>query len=222
MIVSCLIVIGAFSEWPGRVGLQRASAGITVERLRTVFANKGISEILISDNSPQFVAGVYNNFVRRYNIRHLQSAQYNPATHAQAGSFVKMLCHPATNEQADSFVKLLKRAVRKGEFASAQAMFLLLYDNVLHPANAGRLYGRALMSRLDLLRPGRSVDGVVRDFDVGQWVMEPASCLVQIDGGGVWTRHVEQRHCRCSASPPPPPRAERAGAHESSRLGVFT
>ena len=59
----CLIVINTFSKWPEHGVLQSTSAGITVERLRTVFANKGISEILISDNSPQFVAGVCNNFV---------------------------------------------------------------------------------------------------------------------------------------------------------------
>ena len=54
----CLIVINALSKWPERVVLQSTSAGITVEKLRTIVANKGISEILVSDNGPQFVAGV--------------------------------------------------------------------------------------------------------------------------------------------------------------------
>ena len=185
----CLIVIDALSEWPERGGLQSASTGITEEQLRTIVANKGISEILVSDDSPQFAADSCVEML------------YHPAR-------VKMLCRPATNEQADSFVKLLKRAVRKGEFASAQTVFLLLCENAIHPANADRLYGRALRSRLDLLRPDGSVVGAVLhptlvcDFDVGQPVMEPANCLVQIDGGGVWARHVEQRHVRCSASPP--------------------
>jgi len=120
-----------------------------------------------------------------------------------------MLCHPATNEQAESFVKMWKRALRKGEFASAQAVidvFLLPYGNTIHPAtddvSAIRLYGRAL-------RPERSVAGavsrptLVRDFDVGQRVMGPANCLVQIDVGEVWKRHVEQRHVAVQRHPPP-------------------
>ena len=122
-----------------------------------------------------------------------------------------MLCHSAANEQAESFVKMWKRALHKGEFASAQTVidvFVLPYGNTIHPAtddvSAIRLYGRAL-------RPERSVAGavsrptLVRDFDVGRWVMGPANCLVQIDDGEAWKRHVEQRHVRCSASPPTVP-----------------
>jgi len=109
-------------------------------------------------------------------------------------------------------VKLLyrpaERAVRKEEFASAQTVFLLLYDNVLHPVNADRLFGRALRPRLDLRRPEGSLVGavlrptLVRVFGVGQLVMEPANCLAQVNDGGVWERHVEHRQVRCSASPP--------------------
>ena len=112
-------------------------------------------------------------------------------------------------------------------------VFLLQYRNAIHPATgdtpAIRLYGRALRSRLDLLRPGRSVAGavsrptLVRGFDVGQRVMVrdcyhdskwvpavvsvilgPATCLVQTDDGKVWKRHVDQMHDRCSASPSVP------------------
>ena len=111
-------------------------------------------------------------------------------------------------------------------------VFLLQYRNAIHPTTddtpAMRLYGRALRSRLDLLRPGRSVPGavsraaLVRSFDVGQRVMVrdyyhncrwvpavvsvilgPANCLVRTDGK-VWKRHVDQMHDRCSASPPVP------------------
>ena len=112
-------------------------------------------------------------------------------------------------------------------------VFLLYYRNAVHPTTgdtpAMRLYGRALRSRLDLLRPGRSGPGavsrptLVRAFEVGQRVMVrdychdwrwvpamvsgilgPASCLVKTDDGKVWKRHVDQIHDRCSASPPVP------------------
>ena len=135
-----LIVIDAFSKWPEVVVMQGTSADITVEKLRTIFANKGIPEILVSDNGPQFVASVFGDFMRQNGIRHLTSAPY----------------HPATNGQAESFVKMLKRALCRGEGASLQTMidvFLLQYRNAVHPTTndtpAIHLYGRALRSRLD-------------------------------------------------------------------------
>jgi len=93
-----LIVIDAFSKWPEVVVMQCTSADNTVGKLRTIFANKGIPELLVSDNGPQFVASVFDNFMRQNGIKHLKSAPY----------------HPATNGQAESFVKMLKRALRKG------------------------------------------------------------------------------------------------------------
>ena len=63
-----LIVIDPFSKWPEVVVMQRTSADFTVEKLRMIFANKGIPEILVSDNGPQFVAGVFDDFVRRNGI----------------------------------------------------------------------------------------------------------------------------------------------------------
>ena len=183
----CLILINTFSKWPERVVLQSTSAGITVEKLWTIVANKGISEILVSDNDPHFVTGVCNNVVRRYGIRHLQSTLCHPASNGHLESCVEMLYHPAR-------VNMWKRALHKGKFASAQAgidVVLQPYGNTIHPTTDDvpviRLYGRALRARLDLLRPEGSVAGAVsrptlgRDFDVGQPVMEPANCLVQID-----------------------------------------
>ena len=92
-----------------------------------------------------------------------------------------------------------------------------------------RLYGRALRSRLDLLRPGRSMPGagaraapmrqvavgqrvMVRDyFRSSKWVpgtvsavLGPANCMVKTDDGKLWKRHMDQVHDRCSASPPGP------------------
>ena len=42
-----LIVIDEFSKQPEIVVMRRTSADITVEKLRMIFANKGIPEILV-------------------------------------------------------------------------------------------------------------------------------------------------------------------------------
>ena len=109
-------------------------------------------------------------------------------------------------------------------------VFFLHYRNAVHPSTsdtpAMRLYGRALRSRLDLLRPRRSVSGavshptLVRTFEVGQRVMVrdyfhnckwvpavvsvvlgPANYMVKTNDGKVWKRHVNQIHDCISAQP---------------------
>jgi len=91
-----LIVIDAYSKWPEVVVMQCTSAVATIEKLRSIFANKGLPEILVSDNGPQFVAAIFGEFMQQNGLKHLRSAPY----------------HPATNGQAEAFVKMLKRALR--------------------------------------------------------------------------------------------------------------
>ena len=112
-------------------------------------------------------------------------------------------------------------------------VFLLRYINAVHPSTsdtpAMRLYGRALRSRLDMLRPRRSVSGavsrprLVRTFKVGQpvmvrdyfhnckWepavvsvVLGPANYMVKTNDCKVWKWHGNQIHDRFSASPSAP------------------
>ena len=45
------------------VVMQSTTAENTVEKLRSIFANKGLPEVLVSDNGPQFVSGVFNDFM---------------------------------------------------------------------------------------------------------------------------------------------------------------
>ena len=63
-----LVVVDAFSKWPEVVVMQCTTAENTVEKLRTIFANKGIPKMLVSDNGPQFIAGVFDNFMVRNGI----------------------------------------------------------------------------------------------------------------------------------------------------------
>uniref|UniRef100_A0A8C4NCS6 Gypsy retrotransposon integrase-like protein 1 n=1 Tax=Eptatretus burgeri TaxID=7764 RepID=A0A8C4NCS6_EPTBU len=215
-----LVVVDAFSKWPEVVVMQSTMAENTVEKLRSIFANKGIPEVLVSDNGPQYVSGLFNDFMVQNGVKHLKSAPY----------------HPATNGQAESFVKALKCVLRRGKGVSMQAtidVFLLHYRNAVNSSTSDTpaicLYGRALRSGLDLLRPRRSVSGavsrptLVRTFEVGQpvmvrdyfhnckWVpavvavvLGPANYMVKTNDGKVWKQHVNQIHDRISASPPVP------------------
>ena len=94
-----LVVIDAYSKWPEVAIMQSISVENTVKGLRSIFANKGVPEILVSDNGPQFVSEVFAVFMLSNGVRHLRSAPY----------------HQATNGQAQSFVKAFKRPLRRGQ-----------------------------------------------------------------------------------------------------------
>ena len=82
--------------------------------------NKGVLDILVSDNGPQFISEVFAVFFCGNGIKHLKLMPH----------------HPATNSQAKSFVKALKHALHWGQAVrSVQSridVFLHAYRNSVH------------------------------------------------------------------------------------------
>ena len=68
-----LLVVNLLSKWPEAAIMQYATAENTVEKLLSVIANKGVPEVLISDNDPQLVSGTFNNFMVQNRMRYLKS-----------------------------------------------------------------------------------------------------------------------------------------------------
>ena len=79
-----LVVIDAYSKWPEVAIIHSISAEDTVKRMRSIFLNKGVPEILVSDNAPQFVSEVFAVFMLGNGIKHLRLAPYHTATNGQA------------------------------------------------------------------------------------------------------------------------------------------
>ena len=50
-----LVVVDSFSKWIEVLPVKTASASITIEKLRTLFATHGIPETIVSDNGTPFV-----------------------------------------------------------------------------------------------------------------------------------------------------------------------
>ena len=75
---SFLIVIDADSKWIDAFPMATATAMTTIQRLRKLFAQSGIPESIVWDNSPQFIAGDFQEFCQLMGIHHVRVAPYQP------------------------------------------------------------------------------------------------------------------------------------------------
>lgn len=94
-----LIVVDAHSKQPEVLKMNRTTVTHTEEKLRVLFARNGLSEHLISDNGPQFVAEEFQRFMKLNGVRHSISSPY----------------HPKTNDLAERFVQTFKSAMKSAK-----------------------------------------------------------------------------------------------------------
>lgn len=213
-----LIVVDAHSKWPEVMAMKSTTAAKTIDKLRTLFAQHGIPEQLVSDNGPQFVSEEFAEFCRQNGIRHIKSAPYHPATNGLAERFVQ------------SFKNAMKASQHDTRSTSARlAKFLLRYRTTPHATTntspAMLLFRRPLRTRLDLVRPSLAstvqnsqlqqakehafdtprsfLPGdqvLVRDYRPGHLKWQPAtvskcggalSYEVAVNGS-TWRRHIDQ------------------------------
>ncbi|BHF79688.1 hypothetical protein SprV_0702281000 [Sparganum proliferum] len=214
--VSYLILVNAYWKGPEIAPLNPATTSATSAFLRRIFSQRGVGEILVSDNGSQFTLSTFEDFCRQHNTQHLHSPSY----------------HPQSNSQAERFVDTLKRALLKarGEGTTDEMVqaFLFSYRTTPNPAAHGgfspaeALMDRKLRSTFHAIFPigvqpaqtssvSRSKFSVetpvfVRDYRAGfpDWieatvVAHRGSMLFDVDvGDDIWVRHYNQirrRHC---------------------------
>ena len=85
-----LIVMNAHSKWPEVVPRTTTSTTRIIEELIKLFATHGLTEQLVSDNSPQFTADEFRIFMRSNGIKHIRSVPYHPATNGINERFVQI------------------------------------------------------------------------------------------------------------------------------------
>ena len=141
-----LIAVDAFSKWPEIIDMSSTTATNTIKVLREIFSRHGLPEQIVSDNGPQFISAEFSEFCKVNGIKHFRVAPY----------------HPASNGLAERMVQTLKQSMRRSNndgipFPQRLVNFLLMYRT--HPhcttniAPCELLMGRALRTRLDVLRP---------------------------------------------------------------------
>ena len=116
------------------------------EVMHEVFSRNGLPECLVSDNGPQFVLEMFQNFMKANGLQHLTSAPY----------------HPCTNGQVERLVYTFKQAMKAsrklgGTIQKRLSNFLLAYRSTPHSTTgespATLFMGRTLQTRLSLIKP---------------------------------------------------------------------
>ena len=139
-----LILIDAHSKWIEAICTHGSTSVVVIDELRTLFAQFGLPETIVTDNGPCFVSAEFETFLARNGIKHLTSAPY----------------HPSSNGLAERAVQLVKRGLKKvtrGSMKSRLAQILFHYrlspQTTTGVAPSELLLGRRPRSRLDLLKP---------------------------------------------------------------------
>ena len=67
-----LIAVDAHSKWPEGIPMTTVTTTTTVTKLRSLFAQYGLPEVLVSDNGPQFTSEEFQQFAAANGIRHVR------------------------------------------------------------------------------------------------------------------------------------------------------
>jgi len=92
-----LVAVDAFSKWPEIFVVSSTSATQTADKLRIMFATRGLPLTLVSDNGPPFSSTEFHNFVSQNGITHQRVPPH----------------HPSSSGLAENMVKTVKQALKK-------------------------------------------------------------------------------------------------------------
>ena len=224
-----LIAIVATSKWIETYIMTSTTSFATIGRLREMFAQHGLPEVLVSDNAPIFVGEEFETFMKKNGIFHVTSAPF----------------HPASNCLVERAVQTIKAGMTKTAGCNMDVKlqrFLFGYRRTpqsttgLSPMEV--LNRRKMRSRLDLLHPslqrkvhkkqshmkdlhGRGGGAQQRVFETGdnvyvknfgpglKWligvirhVTGPLSYAVELEDGRECRRHVYHLRAPRTGNPP--------------------
>ena len=139
-----LLVVDSHSKWIEAVS---STSSTVIELSRTLFAQFGVPEVIVTDNGPCFVSEEFETILVKNGIKHITSTPY----------------HPATNGLAECTVQMVKRGLKKeteGSMATRLAKVLMAYrttpQSTMGMTPSQLLQGQRIRTWLDLLRPSVS------------------------------------------------------------------
>lgn len=146
-----LIITDAFTKWPKVFVMNNITTQMTISKLRETFARFGLPKKIVLDNGPQFKTLEFQEFCRNNEIEHVMGATYHPSTNGAAENAVKSFklgLREALNN------KKIKNVV----LSTIISRYLLNYRTSARGTTgetpAKLMFGRAIRTRFDLLRPG--------------------------------------------------------------------
>ena len=75
-----LVVLDAHSKWLEVHPMSTSKAQTTIQHLRTIFAQFGFPENVVSDSGPIFISWKFKNFLVQNGVEHVMAAPYHLAT----------------------------------------------------------------------------------------------------------------------------------------------
>ena len=87
-----------------------ATTAAVVSKMKEIFAEHGIPDVLRSDNGPQYASAAFQVFTRNWEFQHITLSPH----------------HPALNGFAESMVKIVKAALTKAKYSGDDPQLALL------------------------------------------------------------------------------------------------
>ena len=112
-----LIVIDAGSKWIEAFPMSTATSKATIQCLRTLFAQFGLPDILVSDNGTSFTSSKFQEFLATNGIEHWKSAPY----------------HPSSNGLAEKAVQIVKQGLKRMKDGSVMTGYHESYSLIVLP-----------------------------------------------------------------------------------------
>jgi len=213
-----LIVMDAYSKWLEIVIFKSPpTSKMTIAALEDIFSHFGLCQVLVSDNGSQFGSHEFRDWCKHYGILQRFTAGYHPSSNGQAERFVQ-------------FVKRKLRAMKDDSGTLVDKVRCILHRQRITPHSETRkspselFFNRQIRSPLDLIRLAqlpRKEPSEQQIFQLGEraqvrnynnraqlWSygkvhrgLGSVHYLVEMDGGGIWKRHVNQMR-KCSIRSP--------------------
>ena len=170
-----LVVVDAYTKWPEVILKKNTESKSTINSLRTLFAQHGLPDQIVSDNGSNFTSEEFESFCIINGIKHKLTEPYNPQKNGEAERFVQTVKNRLEKMQEDP-----------GEIQAKLDRFLLCYRNTPHSVTnespAMLLKGYQLKTKLDLIKPDvrKRVEnyqekqrggGKIRNFEIGNKVI---------------------------------------------------
>ena len=152
-----LLMVDSHSKWLEVASIKKCDSDNTIKCLRKWCSCYGLPKQLVSDNGPQFISEMFKYFMKENGINHLRTAAY----------------HQNSNGQAERYVQTVKNGLRSNSTTTSHTdidsrldSFLMAYRSTPHTTTGDtpslRFRGRNINTKLDLMKPDRKSDLVIR------------------------------------------------------------
>ena len=87
----CLLLVDYYSRFPILHKLGSTTSRVLVQEVKAVFAELGVTNVIVSDSGPQCTSAEFKDFMRQWQIEHRVSSPRNPQSSGMAERCVQTM-----------------------------------------------------------------------------------------------------------------------------------